>query len=51
MRFNPFIAISGQYQEHVSFIFESFDLREDFFHGHQKTYLSDIVRSLFIAPE
>jgi Conjugal transfer protein len=34
VRFNPFIATSGQYQEHVSFIFESFDLREDFFHGH-----------------
>ena len=47
VRFNPFIAISGQYQEHVSFIFESFDLREDFFHGHQKTYLSDIVRILY----
>ena len=47
MRFNPFIAITGQYQEHVSFIFESFDLREDFFHGHQKTYLSDIVRILY----
>ena len=31
MRFNPFIAISGQYQEH----------------GHQKTYLSDIVRILY----
>ena len=26
VRFNPFIAITGQYQEHVSFIFESFDL-------------------------
>jgi hypothetical protein len=47
VRFNPFIAITGQYQEHVSFIFESFDLREDFFHGHQKTYLSDIVRILY----
>ena len=47
VRFNPFITISGQYQEHVSFIFESFDLREDFFHGHQKTYLSDIVRILY----
>ena len=53
----PLIAAAGRLDdlriidpsrpEHVSFIFESFDLREDFFHGHQKTYLSDIVRILY----
>jgi GTPase SAR1 family protein len=46
VRFNPFVANDGQYKEHVNFVFNSFDLREDFFYGHQKTYLSDIVRIL-----
>ena len=46
VRFNPFVANDDQYKEHVNFIFDSFDLREDFFYGHQKTYLSDIVRIL-----
>ena len=35
------------YHEHVNFIFESFDLRDDFFKEHQKTYMSDIVRILY----
>lgn len=47
MRFNPFISAAQNYQDHVNFIFESFDLKTDFFHGHQKTYLSDVVRILY----
>src|SRR5579864_8011012 len=36
--YNPFFSEHGLYQEHANFIFESFDLKEDFFHGHQATY-------------
>ena len=46
-RFNPFVSLAQNYQDHVNFIFESFDLETDFFHGHQKTYLSDVVRILY----
>jgi len=46
VRYNPFYSEHGLYQEHANFIFESFDLKEDFFHGHQATYLSDLVRVL-----
>ena len=45
-RYNPFFSEHGLYQEHANFIFESFDLKQDFFHGHQATYLSDLVRIL-----
>jgi Type IV secretory system Conjugative DNA transfer len=45
-RYNPFFSEHGLYQEHANFIFESFDLKEDFFHGHQATYLNDLVRVL-----
>ena len=45
-RYNPFWSEHGLYQEHANFVFESFDLKEDFFHGHQATYLSDLVRVL-----
>lgn len=45
-RYNPFFCEHGLYQEHANFIFESFDLKQDFFHGHQATYLSDLVRVL-----
>jgi len=45
-RYNPFFSEHGLYQEHANFVFESFDLRQDFFHGHQATYLSDLVRVL-----
>jgi len=45
-RYNPFFSEHGQYQEHANFVFESFDLKEDFFHGHQATYLNDLVRVL-----
>ncbi len=47
VRFNPFVAPCENYHEHVNFIFESFDLRDDFFKEHQKTYMSDIVRILY----
>jgi hypothetical protein len=46
VRYNPFYSEHGLYQEHANFIFESFDLKQDFFHGHQATYLSDLVRVL-----
>ena len=46
VRYNPFFSEHGLYQEHANFIFESFDLKEDFFHGHQAIYLSDLVRVL-----
>ena len=45
-RYNPFWSEHGLYQEHANLVFESFDLKEDFFHGHQATYLSDLVRVL-----
>lgn len=45
-RYNPFFSEHGLYQEHANFVFESFDLKQDFFHGHQATYLSDLVRVL-----
>lgn len=45
-RYNPFWSEHGLYQEHANFVFESFNLKEDFFHGHQATYLSDLVRVL-----
>jgi hypothetical protein len=38
-------------REHANFVFESFDLKEDFFHGHQATYLSDLVRVLAHAGQ
>jgi type IV secretory pathway VirB4 component len=34
VRYNPFFSEHGLYQEHANFVFESFDLKEDFFHGH-----------------
>lgn len=46
VRYNPFHSEHGLYQEHANFVFESFDLKRDFFHGHQATYLSDLVRVL-----
>lgn len=46
VRYNPFFAPDDRYQEHANFVFQSFDLRKDFFHGHQATYLSDLVRVL-----
>jgi hypothetical protein len=46
VRYNPFVADEALYQEHANFVFESFDLKEDFFHGHQATYLNDLARVL-----
>jgi type IV secretory pathway TraG/TraD family ATPase VirD4 len=46
VRYNPLFSPDGLYQEHANFVFESFDLKQDFFHGHQATYLSDLVRIL-----
>lgn len=46
VRYNPFFSERGLYEEHANFVFESFDLKEDFFHGHQATYLSNLVRVL-----
>ena len=46
VRYNPFYSHDDLYQEHANFIFESFDLRQDFFYGHQATYLNDLVRVL-----
>jgi hypothetical protein len=46
VRYNPFFSHDNLYQEHANFIFESFDLKQDFFHGHQATYLNDLVRVL-----
>jgi hypothetical protein len=45
-RYNPFFSEHGLYQEHANFVFQSFDLKQDFFHGHQATYLNDLVRVL-----
>lgn len=44
--YNPFFCEHDLYQEHANFVFQSFDLKQDFFHGHQATYLSDLVRVL-----
>lgn len=46
VRYNPFFSHDDLYQEHANFVFESFDLKLDFFHSHQATYLSDLVRVL-----
>lgn len=46
VRYNPFFSHDDLYQEHANFVFESFDLKQDFFHGHQATYLNDLVRVL-----
>jgi hypothetical protein len=46
VRYNPFFSERGLYEEHANFIFESFDLKNDFFRSHQATYLSHLVRVL-----
>jgi hypothetical protein len=46
VRYNPLFAGDDHYQEHANFVFQSFDLRKDFFYGHQATYLADLVRVL-----
>ena len=44
--YNPFWSADGNYEEHISFIFESFHMEKDFFEGHQRVYLENIARVL-----
>jgi hypothetical protein len=47
VRYNPLHLRNGDsYQERTNLTFESFDLINDFFKGHQANYFSDIVRVL-----
>jgi GTPase SAR1 family protein len=46
VRFNPLYSKAASHQELVNAFFESFFLRQDFFRGHQATYLSDVSRVL-----
>lgn len=47
VRYNPLYLRNGDsYQERTNITFESFDLINDFFKGHQANYFSDIVRVL-----
>jgi Ca2+/Na+ antiporter len=46
VRFNPLYSKAASHQELVNAFFESFFLRQDFFRGHQATYLSDVCRVL-----
>jgi type IV secretory pathway TraG/TraD family ATPase VirD4 len=45
-RYNPFWAPEGNAEEHVGFVFESFNMEKDFFEGHQRVYLENISRVL-----
>ena len=45
-RYNPFWAPQGNAEEHVGFVFESFNMEKDFFEGHQRVYLENIARIL-----
>ena len=45
-RYNPFWAPEGNAEEHVGFVFESFNMEKDFFEGHQRVYLENIARVL-----
>lgn len=44
--YNPFWAPQGNAEEHVAFVFESFNMEKDFFEGHQRVYLENIARVL-----
>jgi hypothetical protein len=46
VRYNPFWAPNGNAEEHVGFVFESFNMEKDFFEGHQRVYLENIARVL-----
>jgi hypothetical protein len=48
-RYNPFWAPQGNAEEHVAFVFESFDMEKDFFEGHQRVYLENIARVLYYS--
>ena len=45
-RYNPFWAPQGNAEDHVGFVFESFNMEKDFFEGHQRVYLENIARVL-----
>ena len=49
-RYNPFWSDDGNYEDHISFIFESFKMEKDFFEGHQRVYLS-LQRASCTTPE
>jgi type IV secretory pathway TraG/TraD family ATPase VirD4 len=44
--YNPFWSEDGNYEDHISFIFDSFKMEKDFFEGHQRVYLENIARIL-----
>ena len=44
--YNPFWSKDGNYENQISFIFESFKMEKDFFEGHQRVYLENIARIL-----
>ncbi len=44
--YNPFWSEDGNYEDHISFIFDSFKMEKDFFEGHQRVYLENIARVL-----
>src|SRR5580692_3998063 len=48
-RYNPFWAPEGNAEEHVGFVFESFNMEKDFFEGHQRVYLENIARVLYYS--
>ena len=48
-RYNPFWAPQGNAEEHVAFVFESFNMEKDFFEGHQRVYLENIARVLYYS--
>ncbi len=45
-RYNPFWSKDGNYENQISFIFDSFKMEKDFFEGHQRVYLENIARIL-----
>jgi hypothetical protein len=49
VRYNPFWAPKGNAEDHVAFVFESFNMEKDFFEGHQRVYLENIARVLYYS--
>lgn len=49
--YNPFWSADGNYENQISFIFESFKMEKDFFEGHQRVYLENIARILHYTGE
>jgi TraM recognition site of TraD and TraG len=48
-RYNPFWAPEGNAEEHVAFVFESFNMENYFFEAHQRVYLENIARVLYYS--